>query len=148
MKTNTVRMNSLIPLLGIVLVGGGLAAGRSYLGFEQQIGTGLQFIETLDRIDEAARLLRIQTQVQKGGCAGSVPSLDESLSESLVTLDRELASPDERARVMVKVLFDYMARRQSQNSPMAASLPVVLSVTELGARKLVAQSLASASPGK
>jgi hypothetical protein len=74
--------------------------------------------------------------------------LDESLSESLVTLDRELASPDERARVMVKVLFDYMARRQSQNSPMAASLPVVLSVTELGARKLVAQSLASASPGK
>jgi hypothetical protein len=147
MKTNTVRMNWLIPLLGVVLVVGGLTAGRSYLGFQQTIDTHLQFQATLQQVDEACRLLQIQTQVQKGGCAGSVPSLDESLSGSLVTLDRELASPNERTRDVVNVFFEFMARHQSQRSPAAASLPAAPRVTELGAQKIVAQTLASASLG-
>jgi hypothetical protein len=147
MKTSTVRMNWLIPLLGVVLLGGGFAGARSYLGFEQQIGTDLEFQATIDRIGEACDLLQVQRQFHNGGCPEAARRLDECLSASVVTLNRELASPDEQTQVMLNVFFEFMARHQSQRSPAAASLHAAPRVTELGAQKIVAQTLASASLG-
>jgi hypothetical protein len=48
---------------------------------------------------------------------------------------------------MVNVFFESMARQQSKRTPAAASLPEAPRVTELGAQRLVAHTLASASLG-
>ena len=148
MITNTFRMNWLIPLLGIVLVGGGYSASRSYLGLQQKIDAAVQFQATLEHIEDTCSLLQMQAQLQSGGCAGSAPGLDERLSGSVANLDRELASPDEQTRDTLRIFFDFMARHQSQNSPKAARLSADPSVTEMAAQKILAQALAVASLGK
>ena len=142
------RIGWLIPLLGVVLVGGSYTAAKSYLGFEQTTDTGLEFSATLDRIHDACDLLRVQSQLQGGACPAAARRLDESLSISVKALDRELASSDQRTRAMLGVFFDYMARRQAQNPPMAASLPEAPSVAGMGTRNILTQTLASASHGK
>lgn len=147
-KTNTVRMNWLILLLGIVLVSGGYAARRSYLGFERRIAANQQFTETAGRVSEACALLRIGTQLQGGGCPGAAQRLEEHLSASVASLQDELASADERTREMIEDFFKHMARMQSQNPPMAVSLPTDPSVTELAAQKTLAQTVVAASPGE
>jgi len=125
-------MNWLIPVLGIVLVGGGYAARSTYLGFQQSIEANAQFAETMDRVDEACSLLRIQTQFQGGGCPEAARRVDESLATSVATLDRELASSDEQTRCLVNAFFEYRARHQAQNPPTAAILPARRGVSETG----------------
>jgi hypothetical protein len=148
MKTNAVRMNWLIPVLGIVLVGGGYAARSTYLGFQQTIDADAEFAETVDRVDEACSLLRIQTQFQGGGCPEAARRVDESLAATVATLDQERASPaNEQTRSMLNAFFEYMAHHQAQNPPMAAILPAQRGVTEMGDQRLLAQALAAAAPG-
>ena len=148
MRTNTVGMNWLIPLLGVVLLGGGYAAARSYLRFEQMISADGQLIATLDRIDEAHSLLLIQRQLQGGGCPEAVHYVDGCLSASVATLECELTSPDERTRAILRLFLERMGRVRSENSPMAARLPAGPGIPELAAQQTLAQGLVHSSPGR
>jgi hypothetical protein len=129
------RMNWTIPLLGAVLAGGSYTAAKTYLGYEQTIDSALAFHATLDRTEEAWRLLRIQTQLQDVGGTESATSLNGCLSDSVASLDRELVSPDEQTRYVVQGFFEYMARRQSQNPSLAASMPANPGSTGMGAHR-------------
>ena len=52
MKTRTFKIDWLIPVLGIALVGGGYFTVKSYLGLQEQIRSGEQFAATVDRLWE------------------------------------------------------------------------------------------------
>jgi len=126
-------MNWLIPVLGIVLVGGGYAARSTYLGFQESIDANAQFAETIDRVDEACRLLRIQRQFQGGACPEAASRVDDSLDATVATLHHELESPaTEQTRIMLNIFFDHLAHHQAQNHAMAASLPAQRGVAEKG----------------
>lgn len=140
-------MNWMIPLLGIVLVGGLYAAARSYLGFQRQIDAGVEFEAAAERIFDALSLMQVQRGLQSGGCPEAARSLDNYLSDSIAALDGQLASADERTRSLIRAFFDAKGLR-SQNSPIAAGLAVGRSDTELAAQTIFAQGLAGAAPAK
>jgi uncharacterized protein YecA (UPF0149 family) len=132
MNRKSFRMNWLIPMLGIVLVGGGYAAARSYKGLDQAMNNELQFASTAERVREGVRLLQIQTQLAKGSCPGRARQVDESLSFCVEALDLELASADARTQGFITSFFEHMAHVQSQLAPTAVSFPAKRSETETG----------------
>jgi hypothetical protein len=148
MKTNIYRIDWLIPVLGIALVGGGYFLTKSYLGLKEGMRSGEQCSATVDRLVEDLRLNQILMQAENGGCAETARSLDELLSANIADENSQLASADSDTRAMVAFCFKHIARQRSQNSPVGADLPAGRSDREAAAPKILTQTLASASPDK
>ena len=144
-----VRMNWLIVLLGIALLGGGYAAARSYAGFKKEIRAAVKCQAIVDRLLQRGYLIQAAMQLQE--CAGAtvaVRNWDALLSDSTVKINRELASADVRTRVMARAVLEHMARWEPQSSPIAYGLPAGRSDTEIATQEILAQALADASPGR
>jgi hypothetical protein len=147
MNIKSVRTSWLIPVLGIVCVGSGYEAVRSYQGYDVAMGQELQFQATTERISEALRLLHIQARLEKASCPGASRQVDESLSFCVAELGRDLGTSDERTRGIITGFLEHMGRMQSQ-PPMASILPAKDSEAETGrAEELLAQARDRASVG-
>jgi hypothetical protein len=146
MKTNIYRIDWLIPVLGIALVGGAYCLTKSYLGLQEGIRSGQQYSATVDRLIEDCHLNRIVMQADDSGCAVTARSLDELLSANIATDNSQLASADTDTRAIVEVCFKYIARQRSQNSPVGADLPAGRSDREAAVQQILTQTLASARP--
>ncbi len=151
MKTNVFKVDWLIPVLGLALVGGGYALTKSYLGLQAEIRAEEQLMATIDRLAEDCRLTQVLLQAQDTGCAVAAQSLDELLSANIAAVSSDLASAEPQAQAqaqaMAEACFKHIARRRSQNSPMAANLPAGRGDLPLAAPSVPGQTLASASPG-
>lgn len=141
-----VKVNWLIPLLGVVLVGGGYKAARSFVGFNQTLVEESRFEETIDRMLENERLFLIQAQFQSGGCPNAAGCVAEGLSESVTLLESELASPEERTRTVVARFLEHLAHMRSQHVRIAASLPAGFDGS--AAQETLAQAVIGSSVGK
>ena len=148
MKTRTFRIDWLIPVLGIALVGGGYFAVKSYLGFQEQIRSQEELAATVDRFRVQCGLSGIMVQAQSGGCASTARSLDELLSANLATDIDRLASADTDTRALVEVVTRFINRRRSESSPMAGDVPAGGSDHEVAGQRILTQTLANAFPGK
>ena len=148
MKTNILRINWLIPALGIALVGGGYPLAKSYLELNEEIRSGSQSGAIVDCLLEDYNLNRVLMQLQNGGCAIPARRLEELLSADIATVNSQLASVDPRTQSIAEACFDLMARQRSQNSPVGAGLPAGSSGREIAAQGILIQAMASESPGK
>jgi hypothetical protein len=147
MKANVFRVDWLIPVLGLALVGGGYALTKSYLGFKEEIRSEEQLVVIADHLLEDCRLSRILMQAQDSGCAATARSLDELLAANIVAVNSELTSAGTRGRALAEACFQHIARQRSQNSPAAADWPAGRSDRQLVAPVVFGQELASAYPG-
>ena len=148
MKTRTLRIDWLIPVLGIALVGGGYLPMKSYLGFKEQIGSEEQFSATMDCLWEDCDLSQMLIQAQASGCATTARSLDELLSAKVATDSARLASADRDTRGLVEDFPRFIDRRRSESTRMAGDVPAGRSEREIAGQRVLTQTLASASPGK
>jgi hypothetical protein len=148
MKTRTFSKDWLIPVVGIVLVGGGYFPMKSYLGFQEQIRSGEQFAATVDRLWEDCDLTRLLMQAQESGCATTARSVDELLSAHLATDSPRVASDHPGIRALVEVFTTFIDRRRSASTPMAGAVPAGRSDREVAGQRILTQTLASTSPGK
>jgi hypothetical protein len=147
MKTRTFGADWLIPLLGIVLVGGSYFSVKSYLGFAEQLDFEERFEATMDRLWEDCDLSRILVQAQASGCATTARSLDELLSANVATHSARLTSADPDTRGLVEAYTGFIDRRRSESTPMAGDARAGRSDRGVAGRRLLAQTLANASPG-
>jgi hypothetical protein len=147
MKTNVFKVDWLIPVLGLALVGGGYALTKSYLGLQAEIRAEEQLMVTINRLAEDCRLTQVLLEAQDTGCTVTARSLDELLSANIAAVSSELTSADPQAQAIAEACFKHIARRRSQNSPMAANLPAGRGDLPLAAPRVPEQTLASASPG-
>ena len=148
MKTKTLRINWLIPVLGIALVCGGYFAMKSYSEFQEQIRYAEQSIATCDRLWEKVDLSQIMVQAQHGGCSMTALSLDGLLSASLWTESGQLAPADTNERAMVEVVTRFIDRRRPESTPTAGGVRAGGSEQEVAGQRILTQTLASASPGE
>ncbi len=148
MKTRTFRIDWLIPVLGIALVGGGYFPMKSYLGLQEQTRSAEQFKATVDLLWEDVDLSRLLMQAQGSGCATTARSLDELLSAHLATDSPRLASAAPETRALVQVVARFVDRRRSESTPMAGDVPAGGSDREVAGQRILTQTLASAFPGK
>jgi hypothetical protein len=148
MKTRTFKIDWLIPVLGIVLAGGGYFTVNAYRGFQEQIRSGEQFAATVDRLWEDVDLGRLLMQAQGSGCATTARSVDELLSARLATDSPRLASADSEARAMAERVGEVISRWRSNSLPMAGDLPGGRSGREVAGQGNLTQTLTSATHGQ
>ena len=143
MKTGTFRIDWLIPVLGIALVGGGYFPVKSYLGLQEQIRSCERFEATTDRLWEYCDLGRVMVQAQSGGCASTARSLYELVAANLATESAGLAPADSDTRVLVERVAEYIDRRRPESPPMAGDGSAGGSGYEVPGQRRLTQALAS-----
>ncbi len=148
MKTTVFRMDWLVPVLGIVVVGGAYCFIRSYLGYEQDLRSANQTIAICDRLLEDCNLTRSLVQAQNDGCAATSRGLDAWLSADMANVKADATSADPRTQRVVEACVDYLDRRRSENSAMGAGLPAPQTTPQIAAQSVPTQNLAGASGGK
>jgi hypothetical protein len=148
MQTSTFKIDWLIPVLGIALVGGGYFPMKSYLGFQEELRSNDQLTVTLERLREDCDLSQILTQAQAGGCSVAARGLDEVLSANLATHSARLASSDADTRGLLEAVVSFIDRRRSESASMAADGLVGHSDREVAGQRNLTQTLASASTGR
>jgi hypothetical protein len=141
MKTRVFRIDWLIPVLGIALVGGGYFPMKSYLGLQEQIRSWEQLEATMDRLLECCDLSRVMVQAQSGGCASTARSLYELVAANLATESAGLASADPDARAVVERVAEYIDRRRSESPPMAGDGSAAGSGYEVAGQRSLTQTL-------
>jgi hypothetical protein len=145
MKTRTFRIDWLIPVLGIALVGGAYFPIKSYLGLQEEVRSNEQLTVTLDCLREACGLSQVLTEAQAGGCVVAASGLDELLVANLATDGVRIASADPETRGLLEAFTRFIDRRRSESASMAADGLVGRSDRKVAGQRNVTQTLVSAS---
>ena len=109
MKTRCMKLDWLVPLVGIAVVAAAVAAAKAYLDFERETHTGEVLTATLDRLSQGHQLSLALKSIHDGDAAAAARRLDLLLCEHIVRIDSELPSADARARPFVEDSFRRMA---------------------------------------
>ena len=103
------KLDWLVPLVGIAVVAAAVAAAKAYLDFERETHTGEVLTATLDRLSQDHQLSLALKSIRDGDAAAAARRLDLLLCEHIVRLDSELASADPRTRTYVEDAFQRIA---------------------------------------
>jgi hypothetical protein len=109
MKTNYLKANWLAPVLGVVVVAGGLTAAITYLDLEKEARAQEALVVTLDRLCHDQQLCAALKSMHDGQPEVAAQRLDLLLCDSILRLNNELASADERTRIYVEDAFRRLA---------------------------------------
>ena len=145
MKTNYLKMNWLIPTLGIAVVAGTYLAATTYLDLARKTEAEQAFVVTVDRVYQAQQLSMALKTIQEGEIKGAAQRLDVLLCNQILRLDSELASSDARTKALVGMAFQRIAagRPKAGSGPLAGSAQAVVDA-RTAAEKILTINLASA----
>src|ERR1035437_10752963 len=110
MKTRYLKIDWLIPVLGIAVVAGSLVAGTTYLNLERKIHANEALTATLDRLYQDHQLSVALKTIHNGEVAAATQRLDLLLCGHILATNSELTSADPRTRTIVEDAFRRMAR--------------------------------------
>lgn len=109
MKTKQLKMNWLIPVLGIAVVAGSLVAGTTYRNLERETQADEALTATLDRLQQELEISSLLKTIHDGKVEGAAERLDLLLCGNILRTDSELGSADPQTRVCVQDAFRRMA---------------------------------------
>jgi hypothetical protein len=109
MKTRYLKMNWLIPVLGIAVVAGSIVAGTTYLNLERKTQAAEALTATLDRLYQDQMLSAALKTLHAGEAAVAAQRLDLLLCDDILRTNSELASADARTRTFVEDAFRRIA---------------------------------------
>ena len=112
MKTRYLKIDWLIPVLGIAVVAGSLVAATTYLDLERKAQAEESFTATLDRLYEDQQLSTALKTLHDGAVDAGVQRLDLLLCGHILRTDSELASAGARTRTFVEDAFRRIAQVQ------------------------------------
>ena len=140
MKTPYIRIDRLIPWLGIALVAAGFAAAATYLDLERKVHSGEAFAATLDRLYQVQKLNAALKTLRDGDAGTAAQRLDLLLCDNILTLNSELASADDRQRAYVKDAFLTIARLRPKNPDTTTGVAQELNNDQIAAEQILAQA--------
>lgn len=109
MKTRYIKMDWLMPVLGIAVVAGSIVAGSTYLDLVRRTQADEAFTTTLDRLYQDEKLSMVLKSCHDGNMAGAVQRLDWLVCANIIRTDAEQASADARTQAYVKEVFRRIA---------------------------------------
>jgi hypothetical protein len=146
MKTTQLKMNWLIPVLGIAVVAGSLVAGTTYRDLERQTQATEASTATLDRLCEDLQIGSMLKTIQDGKVEGAAQRLDLLLCGDILRTESELESADAFTRRCAEDAF----RRIAQTRPKAANEAAVGSTqrcTDSAAAQRILELALAHNPG-
>jgi hypothetical protein len=121
MKTRYLKIDWLIPVLGIAVVAGSLVAATTYLDLERKAQAEESFTATLDRLYEDQQLSTALKTLHDGAVDAGVQRLDLLLCGHILRTDSELASAGARTRTFVEDAFRRIAQVRPKSAHSAAA---------------------------
>jgi len=113
MKTNELKMKWLAPVLGAVVIGGGLMGTKLYFELEHKTRAHEALTATLQQLYQDQRLSTALKSMREGDVQGAAQRLDALLCQNILRLDEESASADGKTRMYVEDAFRRIALAQS-----------------------------------
>jgi hypothetical protein len=109
MKTRDLKIDWLIPFVGIAVVAGTVVAATSYLDCERKADAAEAFAVTLDRLFHDQQLSMVLEQIHRGEVIAAARRLDLLLCGDILRADSELTSADALTRAAVEDVFRRIA---------------------------------------
>ncbi len=142
MKTNSMRIDWLIPFLGVAVVAGSLAVVTTYCNLEQKMRESDAFGATIDRLYLDQKLSAALKAIHEGKVDTAAQSLDLLLCESILQLNGELGSADARTRAYTENAFRRIALLRPQlDSAGAGGSAVECSEDQVAAERILTRAL-------
>jgi hypothetical protein len=143
MKTKHLKLEWLIPSLGITLLAAGVLATAVYLNLERRIHAGENLAATLDNLAQDQRLSAALRTIHDGDVTGAAQRLDLLLCESILVLNSQLASADDQTRAYVVDAFRRIGRVRPKNPEASAnSSACETSEDQVAAQRILALAMA------
>jgi hypothetical protein len=115
------KLDRLIPLLGIALVAGGVMAAATYLNLDRRIQSSEAYLGTLDRLFQDQQLSVVLKRLHEGDVAAATQHLDLLLCDNILLTNAELASADAQTRAAVQDTFRRIALLRPKPEPTGAA---------------------------
>ena len=144
MKTRYLKINWLIPLLGIAVVAGSLVAVTTYLDLERKIQAAEAYSATVAVCIKDYQLIAVLKTIHDGEVDAAARRLDLILCGDVLKTDAELASADARTRTFVEDAF----RRIALLRPKVAHSAAAGSAQECGDDQTAAQRILETCVGR
>lgn len=143
MKTEYMKLDRLILLLGIALVASGVVAGATYLNFERKMRSDEALAATLDRLYQNQQLSSVLKLMYDGDTETAARHLDLLLCHELRLVKSQLGAADDRTRLSVKDAFARIALIRPKSLPTAAGAPQELyNLYQIEAEKILMEACA------
>src|ERR1035437_2899575 len=124
MKTNYLKMNWLIPTLGVAVIAGTYLTATTYLDLERKTEAEQAFVGTVDRVYQTQELSSALKAIQAGEVKGAAQRIDLLLCNHILRLDSERPSSDARTKALVELAFQKIAagRPKTGSGPVSGSV--------------------------
>ena len=135
-------MNRFIPLLGIVLVVGGIMAAATYRDLERKSQAAQAFMVTLDRLWHDQQLSAALKTIREGDVDAAAQRLDLLLCDDILAVDSQLASANNTDRGYVQDVLATIARLRPRNSKTIAGATQEVSNDQTRAERILMRAWA------
>ena len=140
MKTIYFKVRWLLPVLGIALVGGGLAGATAYVSLQRRLQSAEALGVTLERLRLQQQLSLVLKSLHNGELNAAAQRLDVMLCDSVLLVNSELASADDSRRACVQDAFARVARLRPRNSDALAGATRELYNEQIEAERILADA--------
>ena len=147
MKTTQLKMNWLIPMLGIAVVAGSLVAGTTYRNLERETQANEALTATLDRLQHDLEISATLKTIHDGKVEGAAARLDLLLCGNILRTDSELGAADPQTRVYVEDAFRRMALLRPKTANGAAAAPTQECTDDRAAAQRILELALAHNPG-
>jgi hypothetical protein len=147
MKTNGMKLNWLIPIMGIALVAGGLLAAATYLKLEHEDHAAQESIARMQRLQRDLQLCAVLRTIRDGDMNSAARDLDLWLCSDIVALNSQLASVDAGDRSLIRNAFARFALIRPASAELLTEEGHELRSDQVEAETILARALAAIRPG-
>jgi hypothetical protein len=140
MKTNHVRTDRLILVLGFALVAGGIMAAATYQNLERQTHSAEVLIATCGRLNQDLQLCAALRAIREGDVNRAARRLDLKLCEDIVAINSQLASTDAGDREFIKNAFARISLTRPKSARLLTGATQGLRSDQIEAERILAQA--------
>jgi hypothetical protein len=147
MKTGYIKMNWLIPSLGIALVAVGVIAAATYLDLERQNHSAEVSMARMARLHQDLQLCGVLRTIQAGDVSSAARQLDLLVCNDIVAVNSQLASADPEDCKFIRNAFVRFALIRPRSAALLTDATQELRSDQIEAETILAQAGDGIMPG-
>ncbi len=146
MKPDRIRINWLIPALGIVLIASGALAAATYLEYERANHSAELSMAAMNRLSHDLELGSVLRTFHEGDASAAARHLDLVLCNDIVGLNSQLAAMDAGDRAFIKNAFVRLSLIRPRSAQLLTDATQGLREDQVEAERILAHAGAGIMP--